>query len=111
MSIAQPAPEPPPATPDARLLRLLAGARDTQLIYVAAKLGLADALADGPRTGAELAATTGAHPAVLPRVLRGLVLLDLLREENGRFTLTDLGARLRADVPGSLHGTAILWVR
>ena len=109
MSTARPPIDPQLATPDARLLRLIYGASDTQLVYVAAKFGLADALADGPRTGAELAAATGAHPAVLPRVLRGLVMLDVLREDDGRFTLTDLGARLRADALGSLHGAAILW--
>jgi hypothetical protein len=42
----------PVSTPDeaiASIRALIAGARNTQLIYVTAKLGLADALHDGPR--------------------------------------------------------------
>ena len=60
----------------------------TQLLYVAAKLGVAEALADGPKTGAELADAVGADPAALTRVLRGLALEDVLRED---------GRALRAD--------------
>jgi len=68
----------------------------TQLLYVAAKLGVAEALADGPRTGAQLAHDVGADPAALTRVLRGLALEDVVAEEDGRFALTPLGACLPA---------------
>ena len=44
----------------------------TQAIYVAAKLGVADRLKDGPRTIAEFAAATGAHAPSLYRVMRAL---------------------------------------
>jgi hypothetical protein len=36
--------------PAERLGKMIAGGRITQLVYVAAKLGVADALADGPKT-------------------------------------------------------------
>ena len=49
--------------------RLLDGFLTTQLLYVAAKLGVADVLADGPRTGAEVAEAVGADPEL--RTARG----------------------------------------
>ena len=52
----------------------------TQLLYVAAKLGFADLLAEGPRTGSEVAAAVGADPDLLTRVLRGLALEEVLAE-------------------------------
>jgi hypothetical protein len=90
-------------------LGLLGGYRNTALLYVAAKLGLADLLADGPRSSAELARSLGAHAPSLHRVMRGLVMLGVCSEEHdGRFNLTTLGTWLRADAPGSLRGWAIL---
>jgi len=85
--------------------RLADGFLTTQLLYVAARLGVADVLAEGPRTGAELAAAVGADPDLLTRALRGLVLEEVLaEEEGGRFALTDLGQCLRADAPRSMRG-------
>ena len=89
--------------------RLLDGFLTTQLLYVAAKLGVADVLADGPRTGAEVAEAVGADPELLTRVLRGLALEDVLEERDGRrFALTEVGACLRSDVAGSLRGPAVV---
>jgi DNA-binding MarR family transcriptional regulator len=53
--------------------RLMDGYLSTQLLCVAAQLSLADLLRDGPRSSAELAASTGTTPSALHRVLRGLV--------------------------------------
>jgi hypothetical protein len=47
--------------PAERLEELLGGYQDTQALYVAAKLNLADALRDGPKTATELASSLGAH--------------------------------------------------
>jgi hypothetical protein len=90
------------------LARLIDGYLTTQLLYVAAKLGVADVLADGPLTGREVADAVGADPDVLVRVLRGLVLDDVLAEtDDGRFALTALGEGLREGVPGSVRGAAL----
>jgi hypothetical protein len=58
----------PPSDADAQapppqqvLLRLLAGAWAAQAVHAAAKLGIADLLAGGPRSAAELAEATGTH--------------------------------------------------
>jgi hypothetical protein len=94
--------------PQWQIARLMDGFLTTQALYIAAKLGVADALADGPRTGRAIAEAVGADPDALTRVLRGLVLEDVLAEEgDGRFALTPLGACLRDGVPGSLRGAVL----
>ena len=81
----------------------------TQLLYVAAKLGVADLLAEGPRTGPEVAEAVGADPDLLTRVLRGLALEEVLAEvDGGRFALTELGQCLRSEVAGSMRGPLLV---
>jgi len=95
---------PPPSLV---LRRLTTGYQVTQAIHVAAKLGLADLLADDPRTSDALAAATGTHPDALYRLLRALAGVGVFREEEGRrFALTDLGACLRSEASDSLAGWA-----
>lgn len=91
------------------LEEMLGGYRNAALLYVAAKLGVADDLAEGPRTATELAMRSGAHGDSLHRVLRGLALLNVVREcGDGRFELGPAGEWLRSDREGSLRGWAIL---
>src|SRR5688572_10622699 len=81
----------------------------TELLYVAAKLGVADVLAAGPRSGAAVGRAVGADADAITRVLRGLVIEDVLTEDDdGRFALTRLGAAMRAGVAGSLRGPIIV---
>jgi hypothetical protein len=76
-------------------------------IACAARLGIADAM-DGTMTAPELAARLGLHPEALARFLRALAAIGLTRDEgDGRFSLTDRGAALRADHPQSLKGMAL----
>jgi hypothetical protein len=90
------------------MARLADGFLTTQLLYVAVRLGVADLLAQEPRSGAELTAAAGAEPDLLTRVLRGLVLQEILAEEDdGRFALTELGQCLRTDAPGSMRGSVL----
>src|SRR5438132_10993061 len=90
----------PEESPSAALLRLVNGYQVSQAIHVAATLGLADLLEDGPRTSDELATATGTHPPSLYRLLRALASVGVFREEDGRrFALTPLGECLRADAP------------
>jgi hypothetical protein len=78
------------------LLQLVNGYQVSQAIHVAATLGLADQLADGPRTADELASATATHAGALRRLLRALAAVELLREEPGdTFELTALGEELR----------------
>jgi hypothetical protein len=90
------------------LLRLAFGAQVAQVVYVAAKLGLADLLTDGPLNVSELAAAAGAEPAVLRRVLRSLSSLGVVAQlPDDRFSLTDMGDYLRSDRPDSVQPRAI----
>lgn len=87
---------------------LLNGYQDTALLYAAAKLGLADLLANGSKTSEELAAMTGAHAPSLYRILRGLVIVGMCFEEEERFGLTGRGEMLRTGVEGSLRNHALV---
>jgi len=100
----------PMRAPDA-LLRVLADYPSAQVLHVAAQLGLADLLADGPRPVEELAAAAAAHPPSLRRLVRALAALGVVREEaDGRIALTELGAPLRAGVPGSVRDLVLFEV-
>jgi hypothetical protein len=79
-----------------------------QTIHVAAKLGIADMLAAGPKTAAELAAQSGAHPATLERLLRALATLEMFAPTaDGRFSNTPLSEELRSDRPNSQRFNAM----
>ena len=95
--------------PAVALRELIGGFRATQLIYVAAKLGIADLLKHGPKTSDELAESVGAQPHALYRVLRALAGLGIFEEgRDGRFDLTPLAEPLRTGVPGSLRAWAVI---
>jgi len=94
--------------PAATMLGLIGGIRVSRIVYVAAKLGLADLLRDGPRTQDELAAETNCHAPSFARTLRALVAIGVLTQDaQRRFALTPLGVTLRSDVPGSLRAWAL----
>ncbi len=80
-----------------------------QAIGVAAELGIADHLAQCPRTAGELAALTDAHGGALARLLRALTGVGLFaRDSQGRFSLTPRGELLRSDAPGSQRAYAAM---
>lgn len=83
------------------------GHQVSQAIHVAATLGLADLLADGPRTSDDLAEATGSNPRALYRLMRALATVGVFHEEEcRRFALGPLGDPLRSDAPDSLTGWA-----
>lgn len=85
------------------------GVHMSRVVYVVAALGIADLLAAGPMTAAQLARATEAHEGSLYRVLRLLAALGVLTERDQHsFSLTILGERLRADVPASMRSWAML---
>jgi SAM-dependent methyltransferase len=93
--------------PQITLFQMMSGYWVSQVIYVAAKLGLADLLKDGPKKTDELAKATETHAPTLYRLLRALSSLGLLTEDaDGRFTLTALGAPLQ-DGPGSVRAMTL----
>ena len=80
---------------------------DTQAITATADLGVADALANGPLSGDELAARVKADPDVLRRLLRALIGRGIFRQRrDGRYELTPLAETLGTGAPVSLAGFA-----
>jgi hypothetical protein len=92
------------------LRAMLFGYFPAQALHVAARLALADHLADGPRPAAELAQATGCDPGTLPRLLRALATLGVLDQPRpGTFALTAMGELLRSDHPSTFRNYAMLF--
>jgi O-methyltransferase domain/Dimerisation domain len=82
----------------------------SRTVYAAAKLGLADQLAPGPKSAAELAGPMNVHAPSLYRLMRTLASLGILTERpEQRFALTNLGEALKTGAPGSARSSVILF--
>jgi hypothetical protein len=91
-----------------RLFDLIQSHRVTAVIHVAAKLGLAELLRDGPRPLGELAKATGADERALGRLLTALSTIGLCsRTGEGGYALTEMGAGLDGEAAQSFKGWAI----
>lgn len=107
---ATPSETGPTQTPPDALLQMMTGYWISKAIYVAAKLGVADLLTDGPLSAEELAMATQTHGPALYRLLRALASVGVFSEESpGRFTLTPLATLLRSDTPDSMRALAIMY--
>jgi hypothetical protein len=97
------------AAANTALLDLLYSFEITRAICAAAELGIADLLADGPRTVDDLAAVTGTRPELLYRLLRALASRDIFAAlDDGRFALTELSQSLQREGPGgTVHAYAL----
>ena len=94
--------------PPVAMMSLITGYWVSQAVGVAAKLGVADHLGNGPRTCEALAKDVGADPMALYRLLRLLASIGVFAEAGPRaFQLTPLGETLRSDAPGSVRNFAI----
>jgi hypothetical protein len=87
---------------EAVLWDFLRGAMMTKALALVADLGVANALAAGPRRVADLAQEQGADPDALQRVLRALASDGVFEErEPGVFAHTTASELLRSDAPDS----------
>ena len=90
------------------LLGMIHGYWNSQVVRAAADLRLADHLAAGPLTAADVAGLESSDPRTTYRLMRACVGLGLLaHEDDGRFSVTTAGALLQSGVPGSLRGHAL----
>ena len=90
------------------MIRLFMSYIPTRVIYVAAKLGLADHIRDDGASAQDLAQKLNVHPGALYRVMRTLAGLGVLhQDENDRFFVTPFGETLRTDSPQSVRDYAI----
>jgi hypothetical protein len=109
---AQGSPAPSGSQPDAaaHLFQLATGYVVSSALWVAAELGIADLLKNGPRPVVELAAQTRTDEGALYRTLRLLAMVGIFAEiEPRHFVLTPVGELLRSDVPNSLRD-AMVWI-
>ena len=93
----------PAALPaDVQVLQMTLAPFITQSLYVAAKLDIAELLAEGPKTAAELATATVTDERSLYRILRALASVGVFSETDHRtFVNTPASATLRTDAPNS----------
>ncbi|WP_432082300.1 methyltransferase [Streptomyces sp. WAC 04229] len=108
-------PTEPPVEPAAepQVLSLLERALSSSCaasLRAAVKLGLADAVGDGPATVDSLARTVGAAPDALRRLLRSLTCHQVFAEDSeARFLPTSISRLLRTNTPDSLD-QLVLWM-
>jgi O-methyltransferase domain/Dimerisation domain len=94
--------------PHVQLIQMAIGAWPSRFVATAASLGLADHLANGPKSAADLAGPTGTNPRALHRFMRTLAHFGILTmRDDDTFALTPLGDALRRDAPGSARTTVL----
>jgi O-methyltransferase/methyltransferase family protein len=92
-----------------RLEEVIDGYRNTALLYVTAKLGIADLLSSESANANQLAVKLCINANALGRFLRALAAIGIVRaDDDGTFSLTQLGSQLQSDAPGSAKAQAIL---
>ena len=94
----------------ARMRELLYGSWVAQTVYAAARLDLADFVADGIGDVGDLAKRTDTNPEALYRLLRALAGVGVFSEEDDRyFVMTPLAQCLRTDGEDSVKGLALFY--
>ena len=96
--------------PPVQMVQLLSGFQVSQALYVAAKIGVADRLVDGPLPVERLASDLDCDPLALSRLLRTLASLGVFTETATGYGLTDLGATLVSGTEGSMRDLALMWM-
>jgi O-methyltransferase domain/Dimerisation domain len=99
--------------PEARLWNLLRGGMGTRVLGIVADLGVADALAEGPRPVEDVAREVGANADSLQRFLRALASDGVFAEvEPGVFRNTDSSELLTSEGWGDFaHLFGSVWYR
>src|SRR5262245_24656135 len=95
----------PNLPPQQVLMQISQGMWVAQAVATAARLGIADALAQSqPQDSTTLARAVGADARALARLLRALASLGVLAESlPQQYTLTPVGELLRSDIPDSMR--------
>jgi hypothetical protein len=90
------------------LFQMATGYWVSQAIYVAAKLGIADLLKDGPQSCVDLASSSGSDAPSLFRMMRALSSVGIFSQhDRDRFALSPLAESLQTEVHGSLRAMVI----
>ena len=98
---------PPP--PHVQVVQMASSLWVSRLLYLAAKLGLADLVASGTNTPQAIAAKTKTHERSMQRVLRALGCIGIVEQKpDGTIAMTELGDTLRSDHPGKARSTVLM---
>jgi SAM-dependent methyltransferase len=99
--------QPEKLTPHAQLMQFILGKWISKPIHVVAELGIADMLADGPKSIDTLAKMSNSHAPTLYRVMRALAAVGIFFETNDRcFELTPMAECLKS---GSMRSIALMF--
>jgi hypothetical protein len=91
--------------PGPSVLDLVTTAWVAQGVYTVTKLGIIEALRDGPQSADAVAATVDANPDAVYRLMRMLASRGIfVQHRNRRFALAPMGEALRIDAPDSIRG-------
>jgi hypothetical protein len=94
--------------PHIEIIQMASAIWTARAVYVAARLGLADILSNGPLTADEIAEKCGAHAHSTHRLLRALSSRGLFTEvEPKKYELTGLGAALKTGAPGGARAMVL----
>lgn len=105
----QPAPMSQELPPEGQLMQFTMGGFVAQAVYVGAKLGIADLIADGTKTAGDLAAKTGTDERSLYRLLRSLASIGVFNEVGDRtFVNTPVSELLLANSPKSFRAMVLM---
>lgn len=109
MTETKPAPAPQQMPPGAQIMQLATGAFVAQAVYCAAELKIADHLASGSKTAAELAASTQTDERSLYRLLRSLSSVGVFTETADKtFENTPVSETLLSDSPTSQRDMVLM---
>lgn len=96
--------------PFEELMLRIRGFQVSQMVFLAARLRLADRVGDAGRTVTELSAESGANPEMLLRLCRALAAFGIFAVDgSGRVNQTQQSAYLRSDASPTLYHAALYW--
>jgi hypothetical protein len=97
-------------SPAQTAIQLAFGFINARALYVAANLGVADHLKDGPKTAVELAAALSVKADALYRIMRVLAASGVfVLDRDDRFSLNEIGDTLRATSAQSVRDYVIMY--
>lgn len=92
---------------DNELFDLITGYRKSQIIYTAVKLDIFDSIYTNPKTLEEICLATSFEPLSIYRLLNALILMNLIKKENGIFSLTEKALILSVHHPNNIKSRVL----
>jgi len=90
-------------SPQLQIWQLGLGFANTAVLHALVKTGVIEQLREKPKCLSEIEQVCGLHTDVLNRAMRFATVIDVVREDEGQYALTEAGRFLLKDVQGSLY--------